>query len=92
MGPRVRSTQKTPYNIGACVAFPEHPGLLRGMIELLGYRVTSDTIRRWRNGRRKPPQWAIDMLAEHLRNRAREYLDAADRLEKEKGPLKPAAF
>jgi hypothetical protein len=84
MGSPVRSTKKTAYNLAASIALPEHSGLLRGMVELLGYRVSSHTIRKWRNGQRNPPQWAVDILAEYLRTRARKMLEIADQLENQK--------
>jgi hypothetical protein len=50
----------------AQVAFPwapeAYPGLLRGMAELLGGRAAVRTILDWRRGRRRPPEWAIDVL------------------------------
>jgi hypothetical protein len=84
LGPRVLSTANTPYNLAASIAFPEYPNLPHAMVALLGYRVTADSIRRWRNGLRPAPQWAIDILAEHLRTRARKMLEIAYELENQK--------
>lgn len=89
-GSKKRALQPTAFNRAALLAFlwaPEHyPGLTRGMMGLLGNRVTRQTIQRWRSGKRKAPQWAIGILVEHLRNTAGKMLAAADELEKEKAP------
>jgi hypothetical protein len=43
-----------------------------------------ETIRDWRRGRRRPPLWAIGVLQEALRSRARAMLESVEELEAEK--------
>src|SRR5262245_8158093 len=51
---------------------------------LLQGRVRPETIRDWRRGRRRPPLWAIGVLQEALRSRARAMLESVEELEAEK--------
>jgi hypothetical protein len=51
---------------------------------LLQGRVSIETVRSWRAGRRKAPPWAIAVLQEILRTRGRGMLEMADQLENEK--------
>jgi len=48
---------------------------------LLQGRARPETIRDWRRGRRRTPIWAIEVLQEFLRSRARDMLEIADQLE-----------
>lgn len=45
---------------------PRYPGRNAILIEALGAKVDLRTIQGWRYGRRKPPQWARDLLASRL--------------------------
>ena len=45
----------------------------------------AETIRSWRYGRRRAPQWAIDKIVAELRKTAAEITAAAELFEKEKG-------
>jgi hypothetical protein len=87
------SDARTPINQAGQSVFewPLHlyPGLERGLEALFQYRVKIDTIRKWRNGSKKPPAWAIDLLLQAIRKR----IDALNHVEalliasqKEKGP------
>jgi len=58
--------------------------LTRGLIQLLGGRVSPRAVLDWRSGKYRPPVWAIDLLQEHLRSTGQDRLAAADELEKEK--------
>ena len=54
------------------------------MVELLGGRAAVRTILDWRRGRRRPPQWAIEVLQEALKVRVKAMTDSIEELEKEK--------
>jgi hypothetical protein len=54
------------------------------MANLLGGKAAVRTIIDWRRGRYKPPLWAIDVLQDVLRSRAKLMLESAEELEKEK--------
>lgn len=41
-------------------------GRRRAMVQALDGRVSYDQIRHWRRGRRRAPQWAIEMLTRQL--------------------------
>jgi hypothetical protein len=56
------------------------PNLHTAIVELLGNRAQYGAIHGWRFGRRKAPQWACDLLAQHLRREAHERLVIADLL------------
>ena len=64
---------------------PKYPGRNARLLELFRHRVSLSTIQAWRYGHKNPPQWACDILANHLRKSAYEQLQAADMLTKEKG-------
>ncbi len=38
----------------------------RGVQQLLGNRTSDSLIRLWRTNRRRPPQWAVDLLATEI--------------------------
>jgi hypothetical protein len=84
----VAAPQIPAYDRAAQMAFPwapeAYPGLLRGMVELLGGRAALRTILDWRRGRRRPPQWAVEMLQDKLRSKARSMLESVEELEAEK--------
>jgi hypothetical protein len=52
----------------------------------LNHRAKPETIRKWRQGRRRAPQWAVDMILAELRKRMGELARAIEALEKENGP------
>lgn len=56
------------------------PGRDAATQAMFGHRAKIDTVRSWRKGWRNPPQWACDMLANHLRRSAAEQLRVADLL------------
>ena len=58
-----------------------YPGLRKGIIAILGKRASYGSIQHWRSGRRDPPQWACDLLADYLRGRAAAMLAAADEVQ-----------
>ena len=51
---------------------------------LLQGRARPETVRDWRRGRRRAPLWAIDIIQETLRSRARNMLELADQLANER--------
>jgi hypothetical protein len=88
--PGARPSGKTPVidYPDAQAAFPwapeAYPGLLRGMVELLGGRAAVRTILDWRRGRRAPPYWALDQLQEALKKRVVLETRSIEELEREK--------
>src|SRR6516162_4188198 len=83
-----RSAGITPFDRAAQAAFPwapeAYPGLLQGMVELLGGRAAVRTILDWRRGRRRPPMWARDQLQEALKKRVVLETRSIEELEREK--------
>jgi hypothetical protein len=83
-----RSAGVTAYDRASQAAFPwapeAYPGLLRGMVELLGGRAAVRTILDWRRGRRRPPLWAIEVLQEALEVRVKTMTESIEELEREK--------
>lgn len=47
------------------------PGFRRGLLELLGNRVTYSALKGWRSGRRTMPDWAREAWADHIEARCR---------------------
>lgn len=80
---------QSPYNVALRALFPwgvgEYPGILRGARALMLGRAAKDTIRDWRRGKRRAPQWAIDLAAAAIRERMASLAHALAILEKEKG-------
>jgi hypothetical protein len=60
-----------------------YPGRHRGVLSLLGNRVTWAYVRHWMTGRRPIPGWARLLLADYLEGRARVALDLAAELRAE---------
>ena len=83
-----RTSGITAYDRAAQLAFPwapeDYPGLLRGMANLLGGRAAVRTIIDWRRGRYHAPLWAIEVLQDALRSRAKAMLESVEELEEEK--------
>lgn len=53
------------------MASDEYPGRIKGLLALFRNRVAYVTIRNWRRGTRRTPQWALDIiLAELIERRA----------------------
>lgn len=47
-----------------------YPGIYAGGVALLGRKAKSDTLKDWRNGRRKAPRWFVAVLdAQNLRSK-----------------------
>lgn len=80
---------QSPYNIALRALFPwgvgEYPGILKGAWTLMLGRAAKDTIRDWRRGKRRAPQWAIDLTSAAIRERMASLEHALTILEKEKG-------
>lgn len=73
-----------PYCDAPDPTLPAYPGRRAIWREVLPGASLS-AVYAWRSGRRTMPQWARDMLANHLRRHALEQLRIADELTKEKG-------
>jgi hypothetical protein len=58
-----------------------YPGVRRGMVELLGRRVTYSAIKGWRTGRRPMPAWVASVMADTIRARCRAGAELATELE-----------
>jgi hypothetical protein len=56
------------------------PGARITMVALLENRAQYGAIHGWRFGRRKPPRWAKELLAQHLRREAQDRWELATRL------------
>ena len=57
-----------------------YPGVRRGMVELLGRRVTYSAIKGWRVGRRPMPAWVASVVADSICERCRAGTDLAAEL------------
>lgn len=79
----------TAYNVGALALAPhagvDYPGRLALLDKAMQNRVARITIRDWRRGRRHPPQWAIDLLKDAIKERMAALAHALALLEAEKG-------
>lgn len=80
---------RTPFNIGITTLWPwslaTYPGILKGASELLLGRAPWYCVRDWRRGTRQAPQWALDLLAEAIRQRMASLAHALAIVENEKG-------
>ena len=62
------------------------PGRYARLIELLEGRAAIGALQGWRFGRRQAPQWAKDMLANHLEREIAERAEAIRLLREKKKP------
>jgi hypothetical protein len=60
-----------------------YPGPIRGLLTVLGHRITWASVRHWQAERRPIPPWARAVLADYLRSRAAVALELAAELEAE---------
>jgi hypothetical protein len=67
----------SPWTSCYVAGAPRFPGLQHYLVELLGHRVEYGAIHGWRFGRRRPPRWAVEVLAAHLDRMASEASEAA---------------
>ena len=74
-----------PWTVSPQSDVPKYPGRFALIRETFGGRVAMSTVKAWRQGYRPPPQWATELLASLMRQRASELLSAAEALEKKKG-------
>ena len=78
---------EAPTNAAITRLFPwtvaTYPGRLKGALILLQDRAAADSIRDWRRGKRRAPQWARDILIRELARRAAEFHEAIEMLQKE---------
>lgn len=57
-----------------------YPGLRRGIVELLGHRVTFSAVRGWRTERRTMPATMAELMADFIESRSRAGLALVDEL------------
>ncbi len=57
-----------------------YPGQHRGVLGVLGRRITWDTVRHWLHDRRPVPAWAAEVLADYIEARCRAGLELAAEL------------
>ena len=74
-----------PWTNARRKSVPRFPGRLIILAALLEDRAHYETVKKWRAGTRRAPQWAKDILASHLERDAHERLKAAAALRNEKG-------
>lgn len=86
--PQSWSDARTPSNQAAQQLFQWHsenyPGIEKGLYRLFKGRAKINTIRKWRNGTRRTPQWALALLIEAIENRIDSLQHARALLQKEK--------
>lgn len=80
---------RSPLNEAATALWPwpvaTYPGILKALSELFQGRARPYTIRDWRRGRRRTPQWALDLMTAELDQRIESLQHARALLAKEKG-------
>lgn len=57
-----------------------YPGIIRGVLEVLGRRITWAAVQQWQSERRPIPPWARAILADYLEARGRVALELAAEL------------
>lgn len=86
-GARRESRWQSPYAKGRNALWPwsvfGYPGPMQGLAELIGSRASWHTLRDWCRGRRRPPQWAWQLLLTALERRRAEIDHAIEIAKKE---------
>lgn len=75
--PIIKMLATTPYNTGLSALFAPTLGILAGAQQITPTAAAA-TIRDWRRGKRKAPQWALALLLEALERRSSELDHAKD--------------
>jgi hypothetical protein len=75
-----------PWTNSRAPGHRKFPGVHRCLVDLFAGRAQYGAIQGWRFGRRNPPDWAIDMLAQRLEDEASQRLAAARLLRESKKP------
>lgn len=87
--PRAPLARRTAFNTASLALWPwpvaTYPGIIKGLASDLRNRAIRVTIRNWRRGTTRPPQWAIDLLKDAIKKRVAELHHALALLEAEKG-------
>ena len=78
--PRIFCEAKTAVNIGLRQLFKPTDSLLSGAKKLFGHRVKPDTIKKWRQGKRKTPAWALALVRAAIERRIAELQHARELL------------
>ena len=91
VAPKAAAVYRNPFGAAGGALFPwalgDYPGIAKGLQAPFGPRASKHTIRDWRRGKRRAPQWAREVLAEELRKRIAELQHALALLsEMEKAP------
>lgn len=85
--PKLRMAPHTPLQRATALLWPhgidDYPGPRYGLYHLFKGRAAIYTIRDWRRGRRRLPQWARDILIAELEKRAEALTQAARELQNE---------
>jgi hypothetical protein len=88
-GARRESRWQTPYAKARNALWPwsvfGYPGAMRGLTELIGSRASIHTVKDWCRGRRRPPQWAWQLLTAAIERRIAELQHALALIKKEAG-------
>ncbi len=58
-----------------------YPGIMRGVLQVLGRRVTWAAVQQWQSEKRPIPPWARAILSDYLKGRARRDLELAAELD-----------
>jgi hypothetical protein len=69
---------------------PRYPGRTASLRQILR-EAPYDTIKKWRTGRRNPPEWAVDVLTAELDSMIRQASEAARLLRESKKPAQTRA-
>lgn len=75
----------------------DFPGVYKGLVEILGWRVSIGTMRSWLDGRRNTPSWAAQVLGDAIEARLAQGQDVlvklrAYQVEKELIEAQPKGF
>lgn len=85
----IRNTRPHPFNRAVIGFLPwtraTYPRNEDQLVTVFQGRVKADTIKKWRQGKRQPPQWAIDLLLDALQARRAAIDHAIALLKNEKG-------
>lgn len=80
-----RATFNTAAQILWLWSVADYPGIGKGMSLVLQNRAKDHSIRDWRRGTRRPPQWALDLLADAMQARIDSLQHGLALLKNEKG-------
>lgn len=83
-----RDLDSKPVTVFSCAVDALHPGAGgRAIVRLLDGRAKRAAVLNWRAGRRQPPRWALQLLADKIQARANELAKVANEARNEKERL-----